>query len=251
MRVWEIVLMEDTKLDLTAPDVYRAWLLDLHRPADVSESEKDSRTPGGRPLGVDAVSVELAADWGASWRPEIVQMWEQGVNTFRFALWQSKKEGARPFAITRDIATDVWNDYLATVRVVVAPGPGQPLAYHLTTAPRELVLASEWSMKGAAFKPQERELATRIDIFLARVFRSLIADFRDDHFCQACKRPVPSVTPKGRESRSAVCSHCAFAKWKENKGVEGVRAAWRKSKSKLKADAKPKGGGRGRKAPGS
>ncbi|WP_439621942.1 hypothetical protein [Gemmata sp.] len=242
MRLWEIVLVDDTSLDLTAPGVYQAWLLDLHRSGGSTESENSTRSLAGRPLGVAPASPKVISGWGSLWRPEIALMWEQGIRTFRFAVWQSKKEGARPFAIPRDIATDVWNDYLATVRVVAAPGPGHALAYHLTTAPRDLVFAAEASAGGAAFKPQQRELTTRIDIFLARVFRSLMPEFRDDHFCGSCKQPVASETPKGRESRAAVCSHCALQKWKVNKGVEGVRAVWRRSKAKAKDDTKTERG---------
>lgn len=249
MRLWEIVLLEDTRVDLTAPGVYRAWLLDLHRPG--TESENRTRSPADRPLGVAPATPKVISGWHSLWRPETALLWEQGVRTVRFAIANTRAESTRPVAIEPGIAVDIWNEYLGTVRVVVDHGQGRAPTYHLATAPQRASVRDSDVLGGKGFSPREHELADAVDHFLARVFRSLIPDFRDEHFCGLCKQPVASETPKGRESRSAVCSHCALRKWKENKGVEGVRAVWRKSKSKHKPDTKPQDGGRGRKARGS
>jgi len=158
MRLWEVVLTHERKINLTLPAVYPAWYHSLFarwKPTHVhadgtvdmvqnADGNWEPAEPFPGPLGL----LPFAAAWDqpddALWCPAIRSMWENSIRALRYAARIARKVRTRKPEIDTTAARRVWQSYVGRL-ILTVPRDGRRFhGYRPIASPGAGVAAQLW-----------------------------------------------------------------------------------------------------------
>jgi hypothetical protein len=241
MKIWEVILAEDRKSDLTQSGVYPDWYHSLFTswkpPTINADGTVDDAEEFPGPLGLLPFSAAWESADDELWAPQVEGMWVERVRSLRYAAKQVRKTRTRPPGIDPTTARGVWAACVGALRLTLPLGDRPFRGYRPIPAPGGAVARDIW----VTLNDRQRELVTSIDALFQAAFASLAEGLENVPFCHDCHRALPISSPTGRPSKATMCQKCAEARWRARKGVEGVRAQWRKNKRDEREEARRQG----------
>jgi hypothetical protein len=235
MQLWDYLLVEDQRLDLSNPDTATEWLQ-------------------GQPWGIRGDAAAAPPNW------------TRNLLALRNLARRLKPQHNRwsPDGLENDLFADaILRDYLGLMRpsLVLAAAPDTPPSSLLTArtfrglqllptfalhTPLPLDssgtrtvdrLSVEWRPNHCGGDACGHLFIWRDDgaVFWQVVFHSLVAD-SGPAICQTCGALLGDSTPTGRKKKQAHCARCRWRAWSKKQSASSKRAKWRADYAKRMGD---------------
>lgn len=230
MRLWEYLLAEDQRIDLSTPGAAAAWL---------------RRQPWG--IRADAATAP------ANWTRDLLAL-----RSLAGRLKGRRLRRRAPAGLENDVAADrIAFHYLGLMHtcVVLSPPGGvlsaatfrgvSLLPTYALPAPLSLDPSGERVIHRVAFEWQPRPSGEDVEgqlhfwredgaVFWQIVFQSLLAD-SGPAICQACGAALGNETPTGRPKKQRLCGRCRWQAWRRGRSPQEMRQRWRDDAKKRQA----------------
>jgi hypothetical protein len=234
MRLWQYLLAEDKRIDLSTPEAAAAWLC-------------------SQPWGLRAETASAPTHWTRDLL---------ALRSLARRLRGRRPRRRAPAAPEDDAAADrIAFHYLGLMHtcVVLSP-PGGVLSaatfrgvsllptYALDDA-LSLGPSGECVIQRVAFEWQPRPSGEDVEgqlnfwredgaVFWQIVFHSLLTD-SGLAICQTCGAALGNETPTGRPKKQRQCGPCRWQAWRRRQPPQAMRQRWRDDEKKRKTQAVP------------
>ena len=234
MQLWQYLLAEDQRIDLSTPGAAAAWLR-------------------SQPWGLRAETASAPTHWTRDLL---------ALRSLARRLTGRRPRRRAPAGLEDDAAADlIAFHYLGLMHtcVVLSPPGGvlsaatfrgvRLLPTYALAAPLSLGPSGERVIQRIAFGWQPRPSGEDVEgqlyfwredgaVFWQIVFQSLLTD-SGPAICQACGAALGNETPTGRPKKQRQCGPCRWQAWRSRQSRQAMRQRWRDGAKKRKTHTVP------------